>query len=223
MPYRQDVLAAVLPSTSSNGESDGQQAVQPYEENTALTTEDILENTELQYELTELRTENTKHFQLSNGNRIAITYPEAVHYEENGEWKEIDNTLIYESALTPEDLIGYATQAGSVKYKFAENGEAEALVRLTMEDYSVLFSLAEEQAGEALLPDISEDTEESGAETSSEIPVQAEQPEMTEDSEDTVSTAADWISESSETAEAGALPEDGQITGEMSAAGEETG
>lgn len=117
---------------------------------------------------------------MSNGNRIAITYPEAVHYEENGEWKEIDNTLIYESALTPEDLIGYATQAGSVKYKFAENGEAEALVRLTMEDYSVLFSLAEEQAGEALLPDISEDTEESGAETSSEIPVQAEQPEMTE-------------------------------------------
>ena len=39
------------------------------------------------------RSENTKHFRLSDGSFIAATYPEPVHYMIDGEWEEIDNTL----------------------------------------------------------------------------------------------------------------------------------
>lgn len=34
-----------------------------------------------------------KEFILSNGLRLATIYPDSVHYEDNGQWKEIDNTL----------------------------------------------------------------------------------------------------------------------------------
>ena len=39
------------------------------------------------------RTEYSKEFILSNGLHLAAVYDNAVHYRENGQWKEIDNTL----------------------------------------------------------------------------------------------------------------------------------
>ena len=44
-------------------------------------------------EITEKRTEYTKQFRLSNGLNMAVVYPDAVHYDDNGQWREIDNTL----------------------------------------------------------------------------------------------------------------------------------
>jgi len=48
---------------------------------------------EILCEVEEMRTENTKYFMLSNGSYMAAQYTTPVHYEENGEWLEIDNTL----------------------------------------------------------------------------------------------------------------------------------
>lgn len=45
-------------------------------------------------ELTELRDENTKQFRRADGAVELIMYPYAVHYEKNGRWEAIDNTLI---------------------------------------------------------------------------------------------------------------------------------
>ena len=39
------------------------------------------------------REENIKQFRMTDGSWLAATYPLAVHYEENGEWVEIDNRL----------------------------------------------------------------------------------------------------------------------------------
>ena len=44
-------------------------------------------------EVEENRTEFTKEFALDGGLRMAVVYPDAVHYQEDGQWKEIDNTL----------------------------------------------------------------------------------------------------------------------------------
>lgn len=44
-------------------------------------------------EVTELREESVKHFLCEDGSYIAATYSAPVHYKENGEWKEIDNSL----------------------------------------------------------------------------------------------------------------------------------
>jgi hypothetical protein len=46
-------------------------------------------------EETDLREANTKHFRNADGSFVAAVYPQAVHYKDrNGEWQEIDNTLI---------------------------------------------------------------------------------------------------------------------------------
>ena len=39
------------------------------------------------------RTQFSKEFVMSNGLNMAVIYPETVHYDDNGQWKEIDNTL----------------------------------------------------------------------------------------------------------------------------------
>ena len=44
-------------------------------------------------EIPELRGEYEKHFSLSDGTYSAVVYPYPVHYDSNGTWWEIDNTL----------------------------------------------------------------------------------------------------------------------------------
>jgi len=51
-------------------------------------------------EVTELREESVKHFLCEDGSYIAVSYAEPIHYEENGRWKEIDNTLVLSSKNT---------------------------------------------------------------------------------------------------------------------------
>ena len=62
-------------------------------ESTDIGTE-IEEEATIIGEIESERTENTKHFRLSDGSFIAATYPEPVHYMVDGEWEEIDNTLV---------------------------------------------------------------------------------------------------------------------------------
>lgn len=51
-------------------------------------------------EVVELREESVKHFLCEDGSYIAVSYAEPVHYEKNGEWLEIDNTLVLSSENT---------------------------------------------------------------------------------------------------------------------------
>lgn len=51
-------------------------------------------------EVAELREESVKHFLCDDGSYIAVSYAEPVHYEKNGEWLEIDNTLVLSSENT---------------------------------------------------------------------------------------------------------------------------
>lgn len=60
-------------------------------------------------EVTEMREESVKYFLCDDGSHIAATYAAPVHYNENGVWKEIDNTL------TPSSKSGetvYSTKGG---------------------------------------------------------------------------------------------------------------
>ena len=41
-----------------------------------------------------LRGTYEKHFIMSDGSSMAVAYNEPVHYEEDGQWFEIDNTLV---------------------------------------------------------------------------------------------------------------------------------
>lgn len=60
-------------------------------------------------EVTKMREESVKYFLCDDGSYIAATYAAPVHYNENGVWKEIDNTL------TPSSKSGetvYSTKGG---------------------------------------------------------------------------------------------------------------
>ena len=62
-------------------------------------------------EVDDLRSEDGKHFRLSDGSFLSVSYGMPVHYtDENGQWQDIDNTLTF--------------QQGSDGYVTAENGEA---------------------------------------------------------------------------------------------------
>ena len=51
------------------------------------------QNAEIVSEIPSGRDAYQKEFLLSNGQRMLAVYPTAVHYQENGQWEEIDNTL----------------------------------------------------------------------------------------------------------------------------------
>ena len=63
----------------------------------AITSENnaeaVDESATIVAEVTENRTRFSKEYKLSNGLNMAVVYPGAVHYEEDGQWKDIDNTL----------------------------------------------------------------------------------------------------------------------------------
>ena len=57
-------------------------------------------------EVAEKRTEYTKEFLLSNGLHVATVYADPVHYEKDGQWEEIDNTLVAKSDGTLRNTAG---------------------------------------------------------------------------------------------------------------------
>lgn len=51
------------------------------------------------------REQNVKHFQLSDGSYTAVIYDESIHYKQENEWVEIDNSLV-SASLVGEPLTG---------------------------------------------------------------------------------------------------------------------
>ena len=60
---------------------------------TVTTLQAQKSDTHVVAELTDKRTQYTKEFLLSNGLHMATVYADPVHYEKDGQWAEIDNTL----------------------------------------------------------------------------------------------------------------------------------
>ena len=57
------------------------------------TDEESIKNADILFELTDNRSAYTKEYLLSNGLHMAVAYPDQVHYERDGKWRDIDNTL----------------------------------------------------------------------------------------------------------------------------------
>ncbi len=88
-------------------------------------------------EQVEKRDRNTKYFLTENHGGIAAVYPFPIHYEEDGEWKEIDNSLREEN--TGEE--GYENKAACVKVKFARHGDSKKLVTLKKGNHKLFWGL----------------------------------------------------------------------------------
>ncbi len=71
------------------------------------------------YEVTALREENVKHFHLTDGSYVAVSYDVPVHYaDESGDWQDIDNRLA-------DSGSDFTTRDARVKFakKITGNGE----------------------------------------------------------------------------------------------------
>ena len=89
-------------------------------------------------EITENRTEFSKEFQLSNGLRMAAVYADAVHYETDNGWEEIDNTLTAHTDGT------YATTAGVWQVRFPDQLTKAKGITLQKDGYTLSFYMAGE-------------------------------------------------------------------------------
>ena len=93
-------------------------------------------------EIIEKRTANTKSFRNDDNSVTVATYPYAVHYLEEGTFKEINNTLIPQSQGA-EGEVTYRNSGNSVRVSFAENVLRSSLLTVEEGAYRVSFSLKE--------------------------------------------------------------------------------
>lgn len=115
------------------------------------TLEESPETKEIVSEETAKRSENEKHFKLEDGSFVIAQYPDAVHYEdENGNWVDIDNTLIAEEATDANDFDGYTNKDNDFNVKLAENGK-DQLLRIEEDDFSISMKLDEEDAAQSFI------------------------------------------------------------------------
>lgn len=85
-------LFQLLPVTALAADGDASytnESFQPVDMSDAVAADEIA----VLGEDTSLREEFTKQYTLENGAKMAVVYPSAVHYEENGAWQDIDNRL----------------------------------------------------------------------------------------------------------------------------------
>ena len=86
-------------------------------------------------ELTEKRTEYTKEFRLSNGLNLATVYSQPVHYQESGQWKEIDNTLVSTTA-------GFKNTAGVWDVTFPQNMRGSNGITIQKDGHTLSFYMS---------------------------------------------------------------------------------
>lgn len=87
-------------------------------------------------ELEDKRDENTKQFLLSDHSVQAVIYAQPVHYLENGEWKDIDNSLQYEGKAF-EDAAGYTNAANDFQVRFAEQTLQDEFISVQQGEYKL--------------------------------------------------------------------------------------
>ncbi len=80
-----------------------------------------------------LRSENVKTFQTDDGGYIATLYDEPVHYYEDAQWKEIDNSLVPVPAPASAGTPAAQTAASAQPVSYVENAANSFKVQLPSE------------------------------------------------------------------------------------------
>lgn len=87
-------------------------------------------------EIEELRDEAVKHYRMSDGSFSLVEYDAPMHYKDDGQWKEIDNTLISSASK-------YVAENGDVQKVFSATLADGELFELSYGEYNVAMSLVE--------------------------------------------------------------------------------
>ncbi len=166
------IVFNMLPLSVFAGSSDASGLeVIPLTQEESLPVDDTQEELALQTENVQVvsedvtrRSEFYKEFVLSNGLRLATVYPDAIHFEENGEWKEIDNTL-------KTDVVNgqtvYTNTDGLWDVRFPHQLTDSNAISITKDGYTVSFEMAGElrSSGDLVVASMSQNMELDAANT----------------------------------------------------------
>lgn len=108
----------------------------------ADTEVDAVDGAYIVEEIVENRTEYSKEYLLSTGLHMMTMYHTPVHYEVDGQWEEIDNTLQLSDGQ-------YKNTEGVWDVAFPEEIDSESPVTITKDGYSLSFYMAGEMYAEA--------------------------------------------------------------------------
>ena len=95
-------------------------------------------NSQIVAEVEEHRTKFSKKFMLSNGLYVSAVYAQPVHYEADGTWKEIDNTLRLSADGT------YSNTAGVWDVSFPRQLTKNNAITISKDGYTLSFGMAGE-------------------------------------------------------------------------------
>ena len=94
-----------------------------------------------------LRTSGVKHFHLSDGSSVAVSYGTAVHYQdENGQWVEIDNRPVLNSEQTV-----YASRNGDRITAYAANLSSGQILSTGFGNVAVSMSVLDTTQAQSLI------------------------------------------------------------------------
>ena len=100
------------------------------------------------------REEASKTFILSDKTYQKVLYSIPVHYEEDGEWKEIDNTLTEDeiATISSDEVSGYMNKKSKLKIKFSKKMHEENLASISVDKYSIKWGIDDfEHKSEAVI------------------------------------------------------------------------
>ena len=92
-------------------------------------------------EVKELREENVKHYKLSDGTYKAVVYSSPVHYEEAGEWKDIDNRITVDGKSKENR---YSANIDGVEFSFPDKPTRNERIRINKNGKELSFGYIEE-------------------------------------------------------------------------------
>lgn len=93
-------------------------------------------------EIESLRSEFEKHFLREDGSYVVATYSNPVHYEEDGEWKEINNNLILTNDEKSESGNAmYVTKSSPTSISIPQSFSNEQKISATNKGYTISFGV----------------------------------------------------------------------------------
>lgn len=105
--------------------------------NTIIQNNTNDDSTEIIGELVEKRTLNQKHFLQKDGNILTTIYPSNIHYEENGQLIDINNSL----EEREEDNGVYQNKSNSFRVKFSKKSNKNNLIKIQSQNHNIKWSL----------------------------------------------------------------------------------
>jgi len=114
-------------------------ALERYEHALNVTTElSDEEKSPIAFEVTEEREENVKVYQREDGTYTVFASAVPIHYEENGEWKDIDNTLV-EKEVSGKAIL--TNKSNSYKVEIPESLSSNSEIKLSNGESQISFTM----------------------------------------------------------------------------------